>query len=181
MKIIITIISTLFCVAYLSAQTYYYDVTRTFSENGYAYQCDVLEGAKFVTLYNKDKKFVNIEQVDKNTGEQMLIDNNEQLLENDSWTRTKCISIINNAFSPIEKQHIKEKDRPISITLYIDSGTGKIADVAYNFVSNTPYGMIPGSVYHKIEKEFKENVWFISTKKGKKWNYIVLGWVHKVK
>lgn len=165
----------------VTAQTYYYDITRTFNENGYTYQCDVLGGAKFVTLYNKNKKFINVEQIDKNTGEQMSIDYNEQLLENDSWTRTKCLSIIDNAFSTAEKQRIKEKNRPISIVLYIDSDTGRIADVAYNFISNTPFGIIPISVYHKIEEELKEKIWFIPTKEGKKWNYIVLGWVHKVK
>lgn len=165
----------------MTAQNYYYGVTKTFNESGYVYQCDVLEGAKFVTLYNKDKKFINVEQLDKNTGERMSIDYKKRLLEDDSWTRAKCVSIINNAFSMTEKLRIKEKNRPISIMLYIDSGTGKIVDVTYSFISDTPFGMIPVSVYHKIEKELKENVWFIPTKEGKRWNYIALGWVHKVK
>ena len=55
MKMIITLISTLFCVAYLSAQTHYYDVSRTFYENGYTYQCDV-QRSKRVRLYNKDNE-----------------------------------------------------------------------------------------------------------------------------
>lgn len=170
----------LLCSLVMTAQTYYYDVTKTFYENRYTYQCDVLDGAKLVKLYNKDNKFVNVEQVDKNTDEQMSIDYKKQVLEDDSWTRVKCLSIINNAFSTAEKQYIKEKNRPILITLYIDSDTGKIADVIYSFISNAPFGMIPVSVYHKIEKELKENVWFIPTKEGKRWNYIALGWVHRV-
>lgn len=171
----------LLCSLVMTAQTYYYDVTKTFYENGYTYQCDVLEGAKFVNLYNKDNKFVNVEQVDKKTDEQMSMDYNEQVLEDDSWTRVKCLSIINNAFSTEEKRHIKEKNRPISIALYIDSDTGKIADVIFSFISNTPFGTIPISVYRKMEKDLKENVWFIPTNEGKRWNYIALGWVHKVK
>lgn len=181
MKTMMILISTLFCVTYLSAQSYYYDVTKTFNENGYTYQCDVLDGAKFVKLYNKDNKFVNVEQVDQNTGEQMSIDYKKQVLEDDSWTRVKCLSIINDAFSTVEKQYIKEQNRPVSIMLYIDSETGRIADVTYSFISNTPLGTIPISVYRKIEKDLKENVWFIPTKEGKRWNYIALGWVHKVK
>ncbi len=178
-NIVITIL--LLCNLVMTAQTYYYDVTKTFYENGYTYQCDVLDGAKFVKLYNKDNKFVNVEQVDKNTGEQMSIDYEKQVLEDDSWTRVKCLSIINNAFSTVEKQYIKEKNRPISIMLYIDSETGRIADVTYSFISNTPFGTIPISVYRKMEKDLKENVWFIPTQEGKRWNYIALGWVHKVK
>ncbi len=178
-NIVITIL--LLCNLVMTAQTYYYDVTKTFYENGYTYQCDVLDRAKFVKLYNKDNKFVNVEQVDKNTGEQMSIDYEKQVLEDDSWTRVKCLSIINNAFSTVEKQYIKEKNRPISIMLYIDSETGRIADVTYSFISNTPFGTIPISVYRKMEKDLKENVWFIPTQEGKRWNYIALGWVHKVK
>ena len=41
MKTLILAISTLFCVAYLHAQTNYYATTKTFNQDGYIYQCHV--------------------------------------------------------------------------------------------------------------------------------------------
>lgn len=63
-------------------------------------------------------------------------------------------SIINNAFSSIEKQRIKGK--AFTIILYINPDDGKIAEVEYQFVSFGPYATIPVSVYHNIEAELKK-------------------------
>lgn len=46
------IISMLFCVTYLHAQTNYYTTTKTFNESGYTYQCDI-PSYNLVILYNK--------------------------------------------------------------------------------------------------------------------------------
>jgi hypothetical protein len=45
------------------AQSYYYDKTKTFNENGYAYQCDNVGG--IVTLYNKQNRFTYAEKTYK--------------------------------------------------------------------------------------------------------------------
>ena len=66
---IITLISALFCVSYLSAQNYYYDVTKTFYENGYTYQCDV-QRSKRVLLYNKENELTYTKWVFKDTGKE---------------------------------------------------------------------------------------------------------------
>ena len=52
MKIILTLISMLFCIAHTFAQTNYYTSTKTFNENSYTYQCDVA-GSGTIRLYNK--------------------------------------------------------------------------------------------------------------------------------
>ena len=63
------LLSFLLCLASLSAyaQEYYYNDTKTFVEDGYTYQCDVLEGAAFVKLYNKECTFINVDLVNKAT------------------------------------------------------------------------------------------------------------------
>ena len=60
------VLSILLCLASLSAYAqYYYNNTKTFVEDGYTYQCDVLKGAAFVTLYNKDNKFIHVDAMNK--------------------------------------------------------------------------------------------------------------------
>ena len=89
----------LFCVTYLHAQTNYYTTTKTFYESGYTYQCDVRVSG-FIALYNKSNTWNNIYPVYKNTGETFAqTDEGVELLENDTWTRSKRFSIVNEAFS----------------------------------------------------------------------------------
>ena len=73
MKIYVICIGLLLSCLTITAQTNYYNVDRTFVENGYTYQCDVLKGAKFVRLYNKENKFTYVEQIDKNTKDMISI------------------------------------------------------------------------------------------------------------
>ena len=159
----------------LSAQTNYYSQDKTFYEDGYTYQCDVTEGAGLVNLYNKDSKYIYVKQINRYTGEK--ISREEELLnefEEETWTKPKCRSIVNNAFSSAEKQRVKGKE--FTITMYIDPDNGKVADVEFIFVNFNPYATIPISVYRKIEVEIKKNIWFKITPEGKKRNYIMLWW-----
>ena len=159
----------------LTAQTNYYTHDKTFYEDGYTYQCDVVEGAQLVTLYNKNSKYIYVEQINRYTGEQISIEQNRlSQFEDDSWTKPKCFSIVNNAFSPAEKQRIK--GRKFTITMYIDPDNGKVADVEFRFLAVNQYATIPVSVYRKIETEIKKNIWFTITPEGKKRNYIMLWW-----
>lgn len=180
MKKIIILISLLFIIIKISAQTFYYDRTNTFKENNYTYQCDAIEKAKFVKLYNKNNKFTYADQINKTTSRVITIaEEKEKQIESDTWTRLKCFSIINNAFSNIEKQRVK--DKAFTVIIYINPDNGKIEEVEYQFVSFGPYATIPVSVYRNIEVELKKNIWFTPTKEGAKYNYILLGWRHEVK
>lgn len=180
MKILIFWISCLCFSLSIAAQANYYVNDKTFYENGYTYQCDVLEGAKHVTLYNKDNKLTYVDQINRNTGELISIAQNrlEQFLD-DSWTRPKCNSIVNNAFSPAEKQRVKGSN--FTIIMYINPDSGKVSEVKFDFVSFRPYVTIPVSVFRKIELELKNNIWFTTTDEGKKRNYIICGWRHEPK
>lgn len=178
-------ITCFFIIAYLSthvinAQSYYYNITKTIKGVGYTYQCEVLKGANFVTLYNKENKFTHIDQMDRNIQKIITIEENrERQFEEESWAKPKCLSIINNAFSTVEKLRVKGKE--ITLLIYINPDSGKIDEVEYQFLSSGPYGTIPVSVYRQIEVELKKNIWFTPTKEGKRRNYILLGWRHEVK
>ena len=173
MKAIITFIGILFC-AIIMAQNNYYIATKTFKESGYTYQCDV-PSYKLVTLYNKENKWTYVNQVYKDTGKPFIMPNEGiELVKDDNWTDAKCSSIVNAAFSSDEKLHVR--GRELIISLVINSSTGKVDEVYFNFVNFGPYATIPVSVFRKIEVELKKNVWFNPTSEGKKLNYILHWW-----
>ena len=171
MKIYVICIGLLLSCLTITALTNYYYVNRTFVEKGFTNKCYVL----------KENKFTYVEQIDKNTKDMISIKENmqEKQLEDDSWTKQKCYSIINGAFSSTEKQRIK--DWEFTVMLYVDPDTGKVSEVGFQFFSNTPYGFIPVSVFLQIEVELKKNIWFVPTQQGKRRNYILVGWLHEVK
>lgn len=171
MKTTILIISTLLCASLASAQTNYYTQTKTFYENGYTYQCDVPEW-KLVTLYNKNNTFTYVESVYKTTGKPIPIDEYPLLFEEETWTKPRYHSIVNNAFSATEKQRLKGNYS--SIAMYISPETGKITEVNFTFASFGPFATIPVSIYRSIETKLKQELWFIPTAEGKKLNYILL-------
>ena len=164
----------------LTAQTKYYTHDKTFYEDGYTYQCDVTEGSQMVTLYNKNSKYIYVKLINRYTGKK--ISREEELLSplaDDSWTKPKCFSIVNNAFSTQEKKRIK--GNKLIVTMYIDPDNGKVADVEFMFATFNPYATIPVSVYRKIETEIKKNICFTVTDDGKRFNYIMLFWAQEPK
>lgn len=62
MILIIIYILLFVCTTAFVAQTNYYEVDKTFIESDYTYQCDVHEGAKLVTLYNKTNQYTYVDQ-----------------------------------------------------------------------------------------------------------------------
>ena len=179
MKTLILAISILFCVAYLHAQTNYYTTTKTFNQDGYIYQCDV-RASGFVTLYNKSNKLINVYPVYKNTGESFVqTDAGIKLLKSDTWTRSKRFSIVNAAFSDSEKQMLKGHD--FYIIMYINSSTGRVDEVSFEFHKSDPFATIPVSVYRKIETEIKKDLWFTLTTEGKMLNFIFYWWAQEPK
>lgn len=173
MKTLLTMIGLLFS-AVITAQTNYYTATKTFYEDGYTYQCDV-SASKSVTLYNKDSKWTYERQIYTSTGDPFVMpDAGIDLTEDDTWTHAKRYSIVKNAFTVVEKERVKGDE--LIISLVINSNTGKIDEVYFEFVNFDPYATIPVSVFRKIEMELKESVWYIPTAEGKKLNYILLWW-----
>ena len=179
MKTLIIFISILFSATYMYAQTNYYATTKTFNQDGYIYQCDV-RASGFVTLYNKSNKLINVYPVYKNTGESFVqTDAGIKLLESDTWTRSKRFSIVNAAFSDSEKQMLKGHD--FYIIMYINSSTGRVDEVSFEFHKSDPFAAIPISVYRKIETEIKKELWFTLTAEGKMLSYIFYWWAQEPK
>ena len=177
MKTLIIFISILFSATYMYAQTNYYATTKTFNQDGYIYQCDV-RASGFVTLYNKSNKLINVYPVYKNTGESFVqTDAGIKLLESDTWTRSKRFSIVNAAFSDSEKQMLKGHD--FYIIMYINSSTGRVDEVSFEFHKSDPFAAIPISVYRKIEIELKKDIWFTLTTEGKMLSYIFYWWAQE--
>ena len=174
MKTITSILCMVFCCIYTNAQTNYYTETKTFYEDGYTYQCD-LRSSGFVTLYNKANKWTYVNEVYKDTGEKFVMpDSGIDLTESDTWTKKKYRSIVIEAFTT--EQKFRVKGRKVSIGMFINTDTGKVDEVNFEFVNFGGYATIPVAVYRKIELEIKKNIWFTLTEEGKKLNYILQWW-----
>jgi len=177
----ILLIILLFVLTGLSAQTYYYNVSKFFHEDGYSYRCDVNTEAGSVSLYNANNVKTNERYAFKD-GSPLTSSvrfGRVKLIESDTWTKKKCNTIINNAFSSVEKQRVK--GRRLSVCMTIDTNTGNVIEVDFWFRTDVGYSTIPVSVYRNIELGLKENIWFTLTNTGKKLNFIKRSWMHEVK
>ena len=173
MKTVISTILIMICSCTCIAQTNYYEADKTFYENGYTYQCDIHEGSKMVTLYNKENQYTYVDQI-VNNGTLPPIGYIPRCIEEDNWTKNRSNEIVNNAFSAEQKSRMIGKG--ITIAMYISPTTGKVIEVNFQFTTFNPAATIPLSVYRQIETNLKNNVWFSPTDYGKTLNYIFLGW-----
>ena len=80
-------------------------------------------------------------------------------------------------FSDSEKQRIKGCD--FNIKMYINSSTGRVDEVSFEFHRSGPFATIPVSVYRKIETEIKKELWFTLTAEGKMLSYIFYWWAQE--
>lgn len=136
----------------LLAQENFYKNTKTFKEQGYTYQCDVSKSGS-VTLYNKNNKWTYTPQKIKSTGEIFYVtaENYVPVLIEDAIgvaSDKKMELAIDNAFVKYKEQL---EGRQIFIITCINSDTGKIDEVYFEFVNFGPYACIPVSVYRELE------------------------------
>ena len=161
-----------FCATFSVAQTNYYTTSKTFYENGYTYRCDLC-ASRFVDLYNVNNKWIGQFPSYKSTGETFVMpDAGIQLTTHASWlaNEEKVKNIVNAAFTAAQKQTITDEE--LYIDMYINTETGKIDDVYFDFSNIGPYAYIPVSVYRNIELAIKENVQEVLTDEGRKLNFI---------
>ena len=176
------LILLLFCAGFsfigANAQTYYYNATKTFNENGYTYQCDVKYGG--VVLYNQTNQFTYQKPKYKN-GSLVEPDHWEYIddVQQDTWTLPLARSIVSNAFSDLEKSRFKGE--PLGITMIISPETGKVIEVNFDFMSDTGYATVSVSTFRQIELNLKNQIWFTPTDEGKKVNYLMRAWLQAVK
>jgi hypothetical protein len=131
-----------------------------------------------VTLYNTNNQFTYPDMYYKGTDHTYRYDGSNDTFDTESWTRAKCYSIVNNAFSSSEAGRVRGNS--FGICLIIDPNTGKVIEVNFNFTKTNKFATIPVSVYRKIETELKADIWVTPTTEGKKLNYLMLAWRHEV-
>jgi hypothetical protein len=55
-----------------------------------------------------------------------------------------------------------------------------VIEVNFDFIDISVFATIPVAVYRQIEVNLKQNIWFTLTETGKKLNYAMIYWRHKV-
>ena len=152
----IILITMLFCATLSVAQTNYYTTNKIFSENGYSYRCK-LYTTVLLSLYNVNNKWIGQYPSYKSTGETFVMpDAGIQLTTHASWlaNEKKVENIVNAAFTAAQKQTITNEE--LKLVMYVNTETGKIDDVCFEFNNRKPYAYIPVSVYRNIELAIKK-------------------------
>ncbi len=173
MKRIILIFILILNIAFVKAQTYYYDVAGELSVENAAYVCELTDYG-WVTLHNKQITYGQEcpqvytdgnKPVDDSTepSEPWLIDDQQMFHVCDSIWLTTTASYVS-----------KKEAKDTMIELYIDSQTGKVVDVIYGFRNDAAVATMPPSVYRKVEQLLKEKLNFKVAAAGKKVNYIYM-------
>ena len=163
-KNILLLIGLLLCASGAAAQTNFFNVTRTFHENGFTYQADVLAG-EWVVLYNRANRFTNVRQgfTDGSPLNEFIVER-EGDVERTTEVHAKLLAqyLIRNAFSAAERNRLREGE-VIFVTLRICPHTGNIIDVEFEFLRQQSYATIPVSTWRRLELALKEQVRFTPT------------------
>ena len=173
MKYLICIVGLLMNCAFLSAQTYYYDVAGELSVENATYVCELTDYG-WVTLHNKQITYgQECPQVytDGNKPVDDSTEPSEPWLIDDQQMFHVCDSIWLTTTAPYVS---KKEAKDTMIELYIDSQTGKVVDVIYGFRNDAAVATMPPSVYRKVEQLLKEKLNFKVAAAGKKVNYIYM-------
>lgn len=152
-------------------------VTTILEGDGYAYIREV-SPSNMVTLYNQENQLTHVNLVYKDTGERPPFHLREKRVEDDGWSYNKAMAIINESFTLDQKLLVSE--HLMTVSIYINSTTGRIMEVQFNFLKKGPFYQIPLSVFREIEVKLKEKVYFTLTEAGKKVNYVFFAWNHNV-
>ena len=177
-RIIHVIITILLCMPMIKAQSYY-STSKVITKPDYTYQVDVRNDGS-ATLYNQSNKYTykRYENKDGSELDENILLGRVKLIENDNWTRQKCLSIVNNTFTQQEKEMLKNDK--LGIRMIVDTDSGKVIEVNYWFLYNKGFGNVELSVFRAIEEDLKKNIWFTLTEEGKKLNHVLVAWMHKV-
>ena len=177
------LIASSLCISGAMAQTYFYNTSTSFPQSGYTYRCETQSWDwGRVTLFNVNNIYTDAEYVYHDGSvfnERDVFYGKVSLIEDDNWTKQMSMRIVNNAFSEEEKTRVKGKKFDVSMT--INTTTGRVIEVDFRFLKNSPYATIPVTTYRKIEQELKNNVWFTLTPTGKQLKFVQIGWMHEVK
>lgn len=175
-RFIFSIIATIFTLG-LFAQSNSV-VAEDIKGDGYTYVKETLNNTLKVKLYNKENKYTNVPLVNKNTGERPSIRMQEKRVEDDDLTFSRIDMIINKAFTEVQKKAME--GHCFGVAIYINSTTGRIMEIDYSFIKTSPFAEIPVSVFREIELKVKDEICFMITDAGRKYNYVYFFWMHEI-
>lgn len=95
-------------------------------------------------------------------------------MEDDDIMCKKAWYIVNDAFTREEARIFNNEG--LIFTLCLDSETGKVREVYFEFLTMTPYAQFPVERYREIEMKLKTEVQFVPSEIGKQLNYIMMSW-----
>ena len=145
---------TFMCSCICVAQTNYYEVDKTFYKNGYTYQCDIHEGSKMVTLYNKENQYTYVDQI-INNGTQPPMENMPRCIEKDNWTKVRLESNssvsgwINNSSLTKKKIVLSTNKVSVSTNELALAGKGFNAEIEAEYKKN---GKVNYAAVDRLEK-----------------------------
>lgn len=155
----------------------YYRKDTIYVMNGYRYSCKGTKGS--VTIYNADyqNQWENKRQVYKETGKRFDfgfgdIDKYNPIIDDFSMDQ-KVLDIIDNAFTKEFVGYLDEHEC-LTVTMFLNSETGRVEEVSFWFIPNSAYASLPISTYRKIELQLISEISYIPSEIGKQLNYIML-------
>ena len=174
---LLVLISLLFCMTDISAQTRFYDTPRTFNEQGFTYVSQLQAGV-LVHLHNRDVRWIGIQNVNRDGTEIEIFRPPLFQVNNDIQMTQLARTIVNNAFTPAERQRFN--GARLHTILYVDPNTGRVDDVRFVFDRSLGFATIPVTTYRKIELELKNRIQFVVTAEGKRRNFIPVNVIFEV-
>ena len=157
----------------------YYRKDTIYVMNGYRYRCDGLKGC--VVLYNADyqNKWEEKDLVYKETGN--FFDSEfgkHNPIVNNLSMNNKVLSIIDNAFTKEFVEYLKD-DKNLTVTMYLNSETGKVEEVSFWFLHSSAFASLPISTYRNIELQLVNEISYTPSSIGRQLNYIMLSLMRK--
>ncbi len=171
MKILfILIIATVVGITTLYSQTNYYTESKIFEEEGYKYQCNV-SSSKNVLLYDKNNRLTGQHPKYKSTGELFVYPvSGVKLYQYDAQIENQIRQLVYGAFRKYQQPVIADKS--LYIIFYLNSETGMVDELEFEFANFGSYSQIPIYVYREIENRIKDSIHFEITEFGKTLNFV---------
>lgn len=166
----------LFIVTYGYAQTNHYTHTCLYKLKDCNYQCKV-DDSGMVTLYNAANRLDDDSMVYRDTGEEFNVPENDDKVVIEFKTAQeyiKCKLIVKKIFDKYKGKLCA--DEFLLTSLYLDSQTGRVLEVVFEFHRRESFGIIPVEDFREIELQLKEQIQMRVTEEGRKLNCILFWW-----
>lgn len=168
--LVILILSIIMGITTLYSQTNYYTESKIFEGVGYKYKCNV-SSSKSVILYSCNNKLTGQFPKYKATGGLFSYPaEGVKLYQYNAQLEKQIRQVVHAAFSKYSQPIIVDKS--LYIIFYINSESGSVDELEFDFVNFGPYAKVPVAVFRQIELDIKQNIQFEVTDYGKELDFI---------